>query len=65
MRDNQTRAILPPMRKILSKLTDLIDLRDTFVFGGLIMLGYGIAQVYPPAAWITIGGILFLLGVRG
>jgi len=53
------------MRKILSKLTDLIDLRDTFVFGGLIMLGYGIAQVYPPAAWITIGGILFLLGVRG
>lgn len=49
---------------MLTKLANLIDIRDAFVFGGIAMLGYGLYQIYPPAAWIAVGGIIFLLGLR-
>jgi hypothetical protein len=40
------------------------DLRDAFVFGGLGAVAYGLAQMYPPAAWIVPGVACFWLGVR-
>lgn len=40
------------------------DLRDAFCFSGLAMVGYGLAQVYEPSAWIVCGAALFWLGVR-
>jgi hypothetical protein len=52
------------MRKLHSLLASLIDLRDAFAFGGLAMIGYGLFSIYPPAAWIVVGGILLWIGVR-
>ncbi len=40
------------------------NLRDTFVFGGLASVGYGIWQIHQPSAFIAVGAVLFLLGSR-
>ena len=38
-----------------------LSVRDIVFFGtGLAAICYGVAQIYPPAAWI-IGGIVFLV----
>lgn len=52
------------MKKLLAKIFAAVDLRDTFVFGGLAAVGYGIAQIHVPAAWIVVGAVVFALGVR-
>lgn len=52
------------MKKLLAKIFAAVDLRDVFVFGGLAAVGYGIAQIHVPAAWIVVGAIVFVLGVR-
>lgn len=52
------------MKKIALTLLAAFDLRDAFVFGGIALVGYGIGQIYAPAAYIVIGGVLFWLGVR-
>lgn len=52
------------MRDRLQKLADLFDLRDVIAFGGLGMVGYGVHLIYPPAAFITVGAVLFWLGAR-
>lgn len=55
--------VLDRLKPILAWRPD-IDLRDVFVFGGLAMIGNGVAAIYPPAAWIVCGVALFWLGVR-
>lgn len=52
------------MRERLRQLVALFDLRDTIAFGGLGMVGYGISMIYPPAAYIVCGAVLFWLGAR-
>lgn len=52
------------LRKMIETLTGVVDLQDLFVFGGLACVGYGVAQIYAPAAWIVIGAALFWLGVK-
>lgn len=58
------------MRKLLSKfsalpkLAALVDLRDGFTFGGLALVGYGLHAIYPPAAFVVVGAVLFWIGVR-
>lgn len=55
------------MRRLLKWFAALcgeVELRDVFVFGGLAAVVYGIAQVYPPAAWMAGGAALFWLGIR-
>lgn len=42
----------------------MIDLRDALVFGGLGVLCTGVAQIYPPAAWIVGGAALMWIGLR-
>ena len=52
------------IRNALRPLASLFGLRDLFVFGGLASLGYGIWQVHVPAAWMVIGLLIFLIGMR-
>lgn len=50
------------MRAKLALLARLVDLRDLLAFGGLAMIGYGLALVYVPLAWLAVGAVLFWLG---
>lgn len=53
------------LRRIGQALAGAFDLHDLFAFGGLALVGYGVYQVHVPSAWITVGAVLFWLGVRG
>jgi len=54
----------PRFKKIFNTLKQ-VDLTDLFILCGLAMAGVGIWQIYPPAALIIIGTVLFLLGLLG
>jgi len=56
------KFLLNLLQRIKQKLD--IDLNDWFTFGGLAAAGYGIAQIHVPSAWIVVGTVLFLIGVR-
>lgn len=56
--------LIARLRGMLAKVRVPLDMTDTFVFSGLCCIGYGIAQIYAPLAWIVIGTALFWLGVR-
>jgi len=49
---------------LFSALRRTLDLRDIFWIGGLSAVGYGIAQIHAPAAWIVCGAAVFWMGVR-
>jgi hypothetical protein len=40
------------------------DMRDYFVFGGLILLGIGCWLIYQPSAFVVVGSLVFLIGMR-
>lgn len=40
-------------------------IRDLFAFGGLALVGVGLWWYSPPAALVTVGAILMLLGIGG
>jgi hypothetical protein len=50
------------MRERLSKLANLLELRDVLAFGGLGVMCYGLHLVYPPAAYIAGGAVMLWLG---
>jgi hypothetical protein len=52
------------MRERLNLLANLLDVRDVIAFGGLAVLCYGLHLVYPPAAFIVGGAVMFWLGAR-
>lgn len=52
------------MKKLARTLLAALDLRDAFVFGGLALVGYGLWQIYIPAAPIVVGSACFWLGIR-
>lgn len=58
------RAMRARLAGLARDYAGAVDLRDVFVFGGLVAIGYGINMIYPPAAWIVCGAVLFWLGVR-
>ncbi len=60
----QANNVIAKLRGVMSKVRVPLDLTDAFVFSGLGCVGYGIAQLHTPLAWITIGTALFWLGVR-
>lgn len=39
------------------------EARDVFLFGGLGAVGYGVYQIYPPSAYIIVGGCFIALGI--
>lgn len=43
-------------------LKNYIDLNDIFVFGGIALAGYGIAQIHPPTAYLVVGVTFVWLG---
>jgi len=47
-----------------SAIAENFELREVFVFGGLSAVGYGVAQIHAPSAWIVIGTALVILGMR-
>lgn len=53
-----------PLKRLLVTIAQAVDLRDVFVACGLGAIGYGIGQIYPPAAWIVIGAVILILGIR-
>lgn len=52
------------MRIFLQKIIKAIDLQDVFAFGGLAMAFAGLHAIYPPAALVVIGAVLFRMGAR-
>ena len=40
-----------------------IDLRDVFFVVALASLGYGLYQIHPPLAFITLGVILLIISI--
>jgi hypothetical protein len=52
------------LRGIVGTVLLELSLRDAFAFAGLGAVGYGLWQIYAPSAWIVVGAVLFLMGVR-
>jgi len=40
-----------------------IEGKDVFLFGGLALSGYGVWQIYPPSAYVLVGGTFLAIGV--
>ena len=38
-------------------------IKDIFFFCGLASIAYGIHEMYPPSAWVTVGGVLLALSL--
>lgn len=49
--------------RTISRIKDYLDIRDVFVFGGLVMLGYGLYLFEPWTAYVVTGALLMLLGL--
>lgn len=56
--------ILAAVKRWRSALSGAVDLNDVFVFSGLVAAAYGIGQIHGPSAWIVVGTVLLLLGLR-
>jgi hypothetical protein len=41
----------------------LPDAKDVFLFGGISAAAYGVYQIYPPSAYILVGGCFIALGL--
>jgi hypothetical protein len=50
--------------KVRELVAEWFELNDVFWIAGLSAVGYGVAQIYPPAAWIICGAALFWMGVK-
>jgi hypothetical protein len=35
---------------------------DVLLVAGLALMTYGVRSIYPPAGWVFLGGMLFLMG---
>lgn len=46
------------------KAAALFDLGDALFVAAVGAIGYGVAQIYPPAAWIVVGLIFIIVGTR-
>ena len=53
------------MKKVFATIKGWFDIRDVFVLGGLVMLGYGLYQFIPWVSFAVCGFLLFFVGVRG
>lgn len=54
------------MREVLQHLSNIrrwVDVNDFIASLGLGMIGAGLWMIYPPAALIIIGAVLFIIGL--
>lgn len=58
------RDRLKRLAAVLRLVAAVFGPRELFLFGGLASLAYGVAQVYPPAAWMVVGLVLMLMALR-
>ena len=66
MRWRETLPLRPWLATLHALLAELVpDLRDVLAFIGLSLLAVGVWMIYPPAAFILVGAVLFLIGVFG
>lgn len=42
-----------------------IDINDVLIFGGLILMGFGLYLIWPPLTPLVIGSVLLAMGVMG
>lgn len=49
--------------KVWESVKKAIDLRDCFVFGGLILLGYGLYLFRPWVSFAVCGAVLLAIGI--
>lgn len=59
-------AIKTTIKSLLSRiggLSRLFDVRDCFVFGGLVLVGYGLWLLAPWAGFAVPGAIMLLIGL--
>lgn len=54
---------MPTSHRLIALLLSLFSIRDVFVFGGILMLGYGLYQFAPWVAYAVCGTIISLLGL--
>ena len=45
------------MAYFIRRTAELFDLRDLVFFAGLVMIGYGLYQIYPPSMYVVLGGL--------
>lgn len=50
--------------RLVRTLAGLVALEDVLVFGGIAAVCYGLASIYPPAAWIFGGLVSTWLGLK-
>jgi len=61
------RKIKPKIYQIFDflvpKIKNIFDVRDFFVFGGLVMLGYGLYLFKPCVSFTVCGALLMIIGL--
>jgi len=50
-------------RQKIKKISEIIDFRDTLVFGGLGLIGYGLYLYQPWVSFTVCGSLQMLLGL--
>jgi len=58
------KPIFKSITSFIVFLKSTFDLRDYFVFGGILSIAAGVWLIYMPAALIVFGCMFFWLGVR-
>lgn len=58
------RRIAEALRAARARLPSMLELRDVFWISGLAAVCYGTSLIYPPAAWIVGGVVIFWMGIR-
>jgi len=58
------KRIMEAVARARSVIAENIGLREVFVISGGSAMGYGIAQIHAPSAWIVTGAALVILGMR-
>jgi hypothetical protein len=56
---------MTPIRQLAAVIAQTLDPRDLALTAGLGLMGYGLNQIYPPAAFIVPGAVLTYIAVFG
>lgn len=57
------RTLSGPFVRGWRALLKATDLQDIYTHGGLLLIGVGCWMIYPPSAGVTVGALVFWLGL--